>query len=34
LGYASSDADVETALDVIPRAVDQLRPAVASSSTR
>ncbi len=34
LGYASSDADVDTALDVIPRAVDQLRPAVASSSTR
>ncbi len=34
LGYASSDADVDTALDVIPRAVDQLRPAVASTSTR
>ena len=34
LGYASNDADVDTALDVIPRAVDQLRPAVASSSSR
>ncbi len=31
LGYASTDDDVETALDVIPRAVEQLRPAVAAS---
>jgi cysteine desulfurase len=31
LGYASTDADVDTALDVIPRAVDQLRSAVATS---
>jgi cysteine desulfurase len=31
LGYASTDADVDTALDVIPRAVEQLRPAVAAS---
>jgi cysteine desulfurase len=31
LGYASTDADVNTALDVIPRAVEQLRPAVATS---
>jgi cysteine desulfurase len=31
LGYASSDADIDTALDVIPRAVEQLRPAVATT---
>jgi cysteine desulfurase len=31
LGYASTDTDVDTALDVIPRAVEQLGPAVASS---
>jgi cysteine desulfurase len=31
LGYASTDADVDTALDVIPRAVEQLRPAVTAS---
>jgi cysteine desulfurase len=31
LGYASTEADVDTALDVIPRAVKQLRPAVAAS---
>jgi cysteine desulfurase len=31
LGYASTDADVDTALDVIPRAVAQLRPAVAAT---
>jgi cysteine desulfurase len=29
LGYASTDADVETALEIIPGAVEQLRPAVA-----
>ncbi len=34
LGYASTDADVDTALDVIPRAVDRLRPAVASPASR
>jgi cysteine desulfurase len=31
LGYASTDTDVDTALDVIPRAVEQLRPAVTAS---
>jgi cysteine desulfurase len=31
LGYASTDADVDTALEVIPRAVAQLRPAVAAT---
>ena len=31
LGYASTDADVDTALELIPRAVDQLRPAVTAS---
>jgi cysteine desulfurase len=31
LGYASTDADVDTALDMIPRAVEQLRPAVAAT---
>jgi cysteine desulfurase len=31
LGYASTDADVDTALDVIPRGVDQLRSVVATS---
>jgi cysteine desulfurase len=31
LGYASTDADVDTALDVIPRAVERLRPAVSAS---
>lgn len=31
LGYASTDADVDTALDVIPRAVEQLRPAVTAA---
>ncbi len=34
LGYSSTDADIDTALDVIPRAVDQLRPAVASPASR
>jgi cysteine desulfurase len=31
LGYASTGADVDTALDLIPRAVEQLRPAVSAS---
>jgi cysteine desulfurase len=31
LGYASTDADVDSALELIPRAVDQLRPAVTAS---
>jgi cysteine desulfurase len=31
LGYASTDADIDAALDVIPGAVAQLRPAVATS---
>ena len=31
LGYASTAADVDTALDLIPRAVEQLRPAVSAS---
>ena len=31
LGYASTDADVDTALDVIPRAIEQLRPAVTAA---
>ena len=31
LGYTSSDADVDAALDLIPRAVDRLRPAVTAS---
>jgi cysteine desulfurase len=31
LGYASTDADVDTALEVIPRAVEQLRPAVVTT---
>jgi cysteine desulfurase len=30
LGYASTAADVDTALDLIPRAVEQLRPAVSA----
>jgi cysteine desulfurase len=34
LGYASTDTDIDTALDVIPRAVEQLRPAVAHQGTR
>jgi cysteine desulfurase len=32
LGYASTDADVDAALDVISRAVEQLRPAVVTTS--
>jgi cysteine desulfurase len=31
LGYASTDTDVDIALDVIPGAVEQLRPAVATA---
>jgi cysteine desulfurase len=31
LGYASTGADVDTALVLIPRAVEQLRPAVSAS---
>ncbi|HMG26028.1 MAG TPA: cysteine desulfurase family protein [Acidimicrobiia bacterium] len=31
LGYASTDTDVDTTLDVIPRAVERLRPAVTAS---
>ena len=31
LGYASTGADVDTALELIPRAVEQLRPAVSAS---
>ena len=31
LGYSSAGADVDTALDLIPRAVEQLRPAVSAS---
>ena len=31
LGYSSTEADVDTALERIPRAVDQLRPAVTAS---
>jgi cysteine desulfurase len=31
LGYASTDADVDAALELIPRAVDRLRPAVTAS---
>jgi cysteine desulfurase len=31
LGYASTDGDVDTALDVIPRAVEQLRPTVTAA---
>jgi cysteine desulfurase len=31
LGYASTDTDVDTALDVIPRVVERLRPAVTAS---
>ncbi|HYV59512.1 MAG TPA: cysteine desulfurase family protein [Acidimicrobiia bacterium] len=31
LGYPSTDADVDTALEVIPRAVERLRPAVTAS---
>jgi cysteine desulfurase len=31
LGYASTDTDIDTALEVIPRAVEQLRPAVATT---
>ncbi|HZO35509.1 MAG TPA: aminotransferase class V-fold PLP-dependent enzyme, partial [Solirubrobacteraceae bacterium] len=31
LGYASTDDDVDTALELIPRAVEQLRPAVSAS---
>jgi cysteine desulfurase len=32
LGYASNASDVDTALDVIPRAVERLRPAVTAST--
>ena len=32
LGYASTDADVDISLEVIPRAVEQLRPAVAAAT--
>jgi cysteine desulfurase len=31
LGYASTGADVDTALELVPRAVEQLRPAVSAS---
>ena len=31
LGYASTDSGVDTALELIPRAVEQLRPAVSAS---
>jgi cysteine desulfurase len=31
LGYASTADDVDTALELIPRAVEQLRPAVSAS---
>ncbi len=31
LGYASTGADVDAALELIPRAVEQLRPAVSAS---
>jgi cysteine desulfurase len=31
LGYASTGADVDTALELIPRAVEKLRPAVSAS---
>lgn len=31
LGYASTDADIDTALDVIPRGVEQLRSAVTAT---
>jgi cysteine sulfinate desulfinase/cysteine desulfurase-like protein len=31
LGYASTEADVDTALEVISGAVDRLRPAVTAS---
>jgi cysteine desulfurase len=31
LGYASTRADVDTALELVPRAVEQLRPAVSAS---
>ncbi len=31
LGYASTDADIDTALEVIPRGVEQLRPAVTTA---
>jgi cysteine desulfurase len=31
LGYASTGADIDTALELIPRAVEQLRPAVSAS---
>jgi cysteine desulfurase len=31
LGYASTDADIDTALEVIPQAVERLRPAVTAS---
>jgi cysteine desulfurase len=31
LGYASTDVDIDTALDVIPRAVEHLRPAVTTT---
>lgn len=31
LGYASTDADVDAALEVIPRAVEQLRPTVVTT---
>ena len=31
LGYASTDTDVDAALELIPRAVDRLRPAVTAS---
>jgi cysteine desulfurase len=31
LGYASTGADVDTALELVPRAVEQLRPAISAS---
>ena len=31
LGYASTDGDVDAALELIPSAVEQLRPAVTAS---
>jgi cysteine desulfurase len=31
LGYASTRADVDTALELVPRAVEQLRPSVSAS---
>jgi cysteine sulfinate desulfinase/cysteine desulfurase-like protein len=31
LGYASTADDVDTALELIPRAVEQLRPVISAS---